>query len=112
MFRIGQKVAFIGIVRSFHQWSHLPAASLKIGSVYTVRNLEPAWIPLFGFPGLRIEEDVFEPVQWMGRLIEPSHPHFRFRPVIERKAETGMAILREILDRESYQDRVPERVRG
>ena len=31
----------------------------------------------------------------------------RFRPVIERKTETGMAILREIIDRESHQDKPP-----
>jgi hypothetical protein len=31
----------------------------------------------------------------------------RFRPLIERKTDAGMVILREIIDRESHQDKTP-----
>lgn len=45
--------------------------------------------------------------------VKPNHPDYpgfrssRFRPIIKKSTDTGMAILREILDRESYAIKTP-----
>ena len=105
-FRVGQKVVCVD--DSVSGRTGLPTGLVK-GAIYTVRGF--SWHPTVSPPyGVLIEEISF-PDHRTSVGDEAGFHHARFRPVQERKTETGMAILREILDRESYQDRVPERVR-
>lgn len=96
MFRIGQKVVCVDDEcapgRAWVRWG-----PPKLGAVYTVAATGLNSINGAG-TCIAVEE------------IKGQYRASRFRPVTERKTETGMAILREILDRESHQDRVPERV--
>ena len=88
-FRVGQKVVCVDA----GGW----VQRLSNGKTYTVTAIGEAfnrnWVGLYETPG---KHDL----QWESR---------RFRPLIEKSTDTGMAILREILDRETIRDapRVP-----
>lgn len=88
-FHVGQKVVCV----------NGNAPYLLTGQIYTVLSVEPQFlevdcIPTGGHPSMNRH--------WL---------KCRFRPIVDKKTETGMAILREILDRESHQDKVPVRTR-
>ena len=106
-FRIGQKVVCVD--DSGHP-SFAPV-EVKKGCIYTI-----SWVGMHTHPAAgKIECLRLVEVARRACAIDPDgnmpFRATRFRPVVERKTETGMAILREILDRESHQDRVPEKVR-
>lgn len=98
-FRVGQKVVCVSA-----RVCVTPGPEPVFGSTYTIREIETDYK---GDLGLRLQE-IQKPI---------SHHHnkeygfyaFRFRPLIEKSTDTGMAILREILDRETVNDRVPIR---
>ena len=96
-FRIGQKVVCVDDrPQEGASWDVPP----QKGAVYTVQ-----WV---GFH--RYEHFLEALCVYLCEINRPSGlPFFatRFRPIVERKTETGMAILREILDRESHQDKPP-----
>lgn len=78
---------------------------LSRGRIYTIRSLGVSFVT--GEPVLRLEEILRE----IGPS-DPNEPGFhasRFRPLIERKTDTGFSILEEIRKRESVP--ADERVR-
>lgn len=92
-FRIGQKVVCVDDAG----WANYANSKNRPyrGCTYTVASIDGEYIGL---------EEVFP---WQDGRDSSSYLASRFRPVVERKTETGMAILREILDRESHHDRAP-----
>ena len=104
-FHIGQKVVCVdaretGIDRNV----------LTKGAVYTVRWIGPRASTHPTLPEMNTPLAI--------RLIEvPRRTHSdnpfsiaRFRPVVEKSTESGMAILREILDRETIKDDKPVKI--
>lgn len=97
-FHVGQKVVCIT-----NSWGHLSGAPIKTGQplpefrcVYTIAA---------------IESDLLKSVHLMLTLSEFPGPMFLssgFEPVVTRSTETGMGIIREILERESFKE--PNRV--
>lgn len=103
-FRVGQKVVCVDDSAELGKRLIInPALSagwkndLKRGEVYTF--LSYAKHPNSNHPALHVAE------------INRVWPFAacRFRPVVEKSTDAGMAILREILDRESVTDRKPVR---
>lgn len=94
-FRVGQKVVCVDASPGRHGYA---PRYVNEGEVYTVSRLT---ISNDG-PALRLIEVNFDPLDWL-----LCH---RFRPVVEKSTDTGMAILREILDRETIKDDKPVRV--
>jgi hypothetical protein len=113
-FRVGQKVVHVADTGNLSRkrGNQLWPAEITVGRVLTIRDIDTRYLKWYGILGLRFEEFVFEavPVAGLGD-VEPAFPSDHFRPLIERKTDTGMAILREILDRESHQDRVPTKAK-
>jgi len=112
MFRIGQKVV---CVRNFPVGQEVRYSTgarsnkIQIGSVYTIREVDTRAVHLHGVACVRLVEVVNDVQQTTVGPWERGYPATSFRPVVERGSETGMAILREILERESHQDRVSAR---
>lgn len=100
-FRIGQKVVCV----KRGQWSVVLYGETvpEFGKIYTVRGFDP-YLDAGGSAGIFLEEIVNPPHQYRNAYGEASFCVTKFRPVIERKTEVGMAILREILDRETVGD--------
>lgn len=94
MFWIGQKVVCINAWMNFH---------LKEGTVYTVTGKRT----VNSYPGLLLAE-----VAHYNRNLP--FDTWRFRPLVEKSTDTGFAILREILDRETITDksRAPVKIKG
>ena len=114
-FHVGQKVVCVDKSRGFQNmlgdWFDDP--DLVIGGIYTV-----TWTgSIEGRPAICIAEIPIrrappgKNATNAGKV--STFGAARFRPTVEKKstAEAGMAILREILDRESVEDRKPARVR-
>ena len=100
-FHVGQKVVCI---RS--GWTNLREGETapEKGQVLTIRG-----IGLFPEGAALLFEEIHNPTCALYKA-NPKEAFFiatKFRPVVERKTETGMAILREILDRETHQDKPP-----
>lgn len=91
-FRVGQKVVCMDDApRSPRRYKeNFP----KKGVVYTVRGFDPlaAGVSIF------LEEVCNEPKQYNNGYGECSFRADRFRPAVERKTDTGMAILKSILE--------------
>lgn len=102
MFRIGQRVVCVDDGTPFPTVS----SPLTKGNVYTVRATDDR--PHSKGQAIALAEIR---VEASAPLLTGFFYSSRFRPVIERKTDTGMAILREILDRESHQDKAPKRER-
>lgn len=102
-FRVGQKVVCV----DDSGWESWRASWLLpvTGTTYTIRSIGHAYTNETQEPCIRLEELRNREAQVPGQ--EPNFRASRFRPLVERKTETGMAILREILDRESHQNRAP-----
>ena len=81
----------------------VPAAGIFEGSTYTVTelHLHPDGQPLVSLAGID------------GPALAPGWYHWRFRPLEENKksTETGMTILKEILERETNHDKQPEKAK-
>lgn len=78
----------------------------KHGEIYTIRNIR-------GDGGVHLFE-VLNPIRsWSDKPDgEVWWISTRFRPRIEKSTDAGMAILREILDRETVKDDKPIKVRS
>lgn len=101
-FKIGQKVVCVDNAPSWGTVSEMDG--LEIGIVYTIRDFIAHQAT--GEIGIRLCE-IRRKVSGADQYEQP-YWHRRFRPVIERKTETGMAVLREILGRESHDGRVTD----
>jgi hypothetical protein len=106
-FHVGQKVVCVD--DSDMGWNELLGYAVPMaGQTYTVRDIGPS----LGDPSIisiRLEE-VKNHEGWTNNHTAFGEPHWRasrFRPIVEKKTETGMAVLREILDRESVNDAIP-----
>lgn len=98
-FRVGQKVVCVDGTPDYYDPE--PSINPVTNGIYTVANVYV------------VDGDT------MLELIEVPHPESDefyagfavefFRPVVEKSTDTGMAILREILDRETIKDRAPVR---
>ena len=111
MFRIGQKVVCVNdeIISELDKargFNWLPGCKPVRGAVYTVRATKAC---CDGAPGVLLDEIQNRYLRKGITYKDAPYASIRFRPVIERKTETGMAILREILERESFEDRKPAR---
>lgn len=101
MFRVGQKVMCVDADCMDNILEGIPARIVE-GAIYSV-----TWCG-----------------QWKGKtcvrlagiIRNREEPHYknwpfaayRFRPIVEKSTDAGMAILREILDRESFDEKTPE----
>lgn len=102
MFRIGQKVVCVNEEPIAGQRGSKWDAKLKAGAVYVIR-----WAGTY-------QNNVFGPskcVRLQGIVrdyADGDTPYCasRFRPVVEKSTDTGMAILKEILERETARDPV------
>lgn len=112
-FRVGQKVVCINDQGT----TCLNQKELCSGAIYTVR-----WIGSMSSVkwsanalrtdglGIRLNEFVRGPCPTAGEADQPFSIR-RFRPVVEKSTDIGMAILQEILDRETVKDDKPVKVR-
>jgi hypothetical protein len=109
MFHVGQKVVCVDASVTY-SWA--PGAEIIEGAVYTVRGLG---LDVTGQPGLRLHEvELTGPFGHVsnGPYKDKCYRATRFRPVIERKTNTGFAVLEEIRNRESVpvEPRKPARI--
>lgn len=100
-FRVGQKVMCVDDKSRLGR-PHLEADGITriiFGNVYKVSG--------------STTRDGFAAVHLVGikRPYGQAYYADRFRPVAEKSTDTGMAVLREILDRETVKDREPVRQR-
>lgn len=102
MFRVGQKVVCVDASPGRHTFIRY----LKRGAIYTIRGIDTE----SGQYGVWLQE-VILPVIAPWKL-EMSFMPTRFRPIVEKSTDTGMAVLREILDRESFDEKTPEHHRA
>lgn len=106
-FSVGQKVVYIGGERVLNEWGPTKTG-LRKGQVCTIREVDARYIRYFGCVGIRVDEDIQPLVAWAGGLIEPADLAIRFRPVIGRKTDTGMAVLRKLLNTKQHADLLPQ----
>jgi hypothetical protein len=89
---IGQKVVCVDADDINPYW--IVEGSLDLGAVYTIRSVRPA----IGEPGIAIYlKEVTARVCWDGSGIETAFFSWRFRPVVEPKAD--ISVFQSILDR-------------
>lgn len=103
-FRVGMKVTCIDDVF----WSGRdPRCNYPVkGDIYTIRSFDHNRPGCESPVGLRLEEIINPILPYPGGDDETSFPPWRFRPLIERKTDTGMAILRKLLDGNKIEERV------
>lgn len=106
MFSIGQKVVCI-TRRSLYpnyigRLRHPPA--LKVGGIYTIRDIDARYIELVGEPGVRLEELCFPPHECIWGMVEPAFAMSRFRPIVERK--TDISLFTEMLPKEPAKETI------
>lgn len=100
MFRIGQKVVCVRRVGERHKLTAWP----EIEGIYTIRAVRTNVIrPAHGVALLLSE--IKNPIDPAWDL-EPGFYSNLFRPIVEKSTDTGMAILKEILERETVRDPV------
>src|SRR4051794_15436429 len=93
-FRVGQKVVCVGGGSATIN-AVKTATPIQIGHVYTVREIDPVYLPCCGMVGVRVVEVVNERVPWAGIMLEPAWLADNFRPAVERK--TDIAIFTKLL---------------
>lgn len=93
MFRIGQKVVCVDI----KGLKTPPWNVLCVNKIYTIARV--GGVPWHDKPLVDLFETPKSNNAW------PVYYMHRFRPLIERKTDAGMAILKKILDRETVGDR-------
>src|SRR3954462_11806790 len=99
-FRVGQKVVCVNPKILVHPDKSSPA--LVLNGIYTIRQLG---IFPDGQPGMTLNE--IHGLPFPGNCFgEWAFHTTRFRPVIERKTDTGMAILRKLLDGNKIEEKV------
>lgn len=97
-FRVGQKVVCVGALSPTFYGEKVP----EVGKVYTIRNVRKFENGI----GLHLREIANSVHRYQDGTYEAFFHKEFFRPVVEKSTDTGMAILREILDRESHDERV------
>lgn len=105
-FYVGQKVVCVDAdspgITGGYIWEK--GEEIFNGRIYTVSR---TWIDYWGYAVV----DLVEVKRVQGTRPCPiGYGVFRFRPLVEKSTDTGMAILREILDRESVEERKPQHV--
>lgn len=104
MFRIGQKVVCVDDSPFPQNDEPVPLVLNRIYTVSFVRErpgfMSSAELGLAEQPGFGPD----------GPSSDKGFRSSRFRPVVEKKTDAGMAILQEILRRETVDDRAPARV--
>lgn len=91
-FRVGQKVVCVDDAPPSYFWSDGDMGGLKKGAIYEVR-----WVGMFDHPMLGSHLCIH--VAGISRLAKGRDWPFnvnRFRPVVERKTDTGFAMLEKI----------------
>lgn len=94
-FHVGQKVVCVDATSITY---HEKGSELVEGHIYTVREVG---ITVRNMLGLRLQEQKLTTAlgYWSGRPhTDAFYRASRFRPVQERKTDTGMAILRKVAD--------------
>lgn len=94
-FRVGQKVVCIN-----DDWEELDGPEVvypRKDAIYTVREVDAAPDETF----LAFRELVNPPQDYNEGYLECHFAAINFRPIVERKTDTGFAILEEIRKRES-----------
>lgn len=98
MFRIGQKVVFIG-PRHDSKRMHYDCVNPVVGTIYTVRSIYAPPLGVEGPIGLRSVEIVNAPklIEEYGLSVEIAFWEKCFRPLVESKTDIGFAheILRK-----------------
>lgn len=106
MVYVGQKVVCVSLEDNplcSGSWNKLCDVPV-LGKTYTVRAIG---CDADGIAGIKLEELIWRG-RVRGRFIEDGHYWAkRFRPVVEKSTDAGMAILKEILERETV--RYPQR---
>lgn len=97
-FHVGQKVVRVEVDRSLgrgHAALRGKGTRTVIGAVYTIRAIN-VWpqLTMLRFEGMNHSNLI----GINGSTIEPGYDSRGFRPLIERKTETGFAILKKICD--------------
>lgn len=94
-FKVGQKVVCVN--DQFKPLDSKVFSALPVkGQIYTIRLIYGPNVHGYGFLLAEITG-----MPWPGDGEERGFLATRFRPLVEKSTETGMAILRGILDRES-----------
>lgn len=106
-FRIGQKV--VRNNRKFgppNNWGNI--AKINVGDIITIREIEMRGMK-YGHPAptLRFEEITNPSKMTCEGIWELGYDLRQYSPIVEKKTNTGMAILQEILDRETIKDKEP-----
>jgi hypothetical protein len=112
-FRVGQKVVCVDDVECswFDFGEDTRPNHPKKGGVYTVRWSGPFTFDVGVRAGVYLVEIENPKFLWdVGEFCEAAFGADRFRPVVEQSTNAGMAILREILDRETTHERKQARV--
>lgn len=107
MFRIGQKIVCVDASKHPHNWR--APSILREGAIYTVKGFEKAFQT--GIELIVLEESNV-PTGWFVTSLFPGvkrgpfnygYRPSRFRPVVEKKNETGMEMLRKLQDPANHQ---------
>lgn len=111
-FRVGQKIAcvndeFYGLLAQIAASVDIHISLPSKGGVYTVREITNGFHP-DGRISVRLQEIINPPIDFYDGTPpeEPFFSGFRFRPLIERKTDTGMAILRKLLNGNKIEEKV------
>ena len=96
MFHLGQKIVCVGQITPTHYQETLPV----VGQTYVVRDLFENGIG----KGVRLNEILNKENLYTDGLMEAAFNIKKFRPVIEKSTDAGMAVLNEILKRETVDD--------
>lgn len=100
MFHVGQKVVCVRAAKT----NTLNVPELVEGTKYRIR-----WV---GEDKGKVKVKLEGVVRRVFDIVDPNDSPFiasRFRPVVERGTESGMAVLHEILDRETNPVKAPTR---
>lgn len=93
-FRVGQKVVCVDASAYLYSW-HSATDIPRVGTIYTIREIG---IDHLGGPGLKLE-GMRCVVRWgFDSYGDAFYKASRFRPLVEKKTDAGMAILKSILD--------------
>lgn len=95
-FHVGQKVVCVDDVYESRNWKFIPNRPVKNG-IYHIRDIRESYYGI----GFLLREIVNPPHPfglWDHGGREGIFPSWRFRPLQERSTETGMSILRSLLN--------------
>lgn len=109
MFRIGQKVVTVSRPDLYDPSAPRITKRFPGGVVVTIRDIDFRGVERGIHPAatIRLEEAVHDVMNTILGTWEPGYDIRCFRPIVEKKTDAGMAILQEILRRETVDDRAP-----